>query len=51
MTVLVINGTRFLINEANVGIESYITTLLKFYPEDASVHFEEATYEDVKPIR
>ena len=49
--VMVVNGTRYLLNEDARSIDDSAKTILSVYPADASVHFEEPQMEDLLPHR
>lgn len=51
LIVMVVNGTRYLLNQDSRSIDDSVKTILDAYPADASVHFEDAQMEDLLPYR
>ena len=51
LTVMVVNGTRFLLNEDSAAIDQAAKIILSAYPPDAQVSFDSVQPEDVNPKR
>lgn len=49
LTVMVVNGTRYLLNEDASCIDQSAKIILDTYPHDAKVHFESPKHEDLFP--
>lgn len=49
LTVMVINGKRFLINEQSKASDKVCEDILEHYPSDAIVEFDSVRLADVKP--
>jgi len=47
MKVLVINGERYLINEKSKGVDKRCQEILKNFPQDATIEFDEVKWSDV----
>ena len=47
MKVLIINGERNLINEKSKGVDKRCQEILKNYPSDATIEFDEVKLSDV----
>jgi uncharacterized Fe-S center protein len=40
MTVMVVNGNRYLVNDQSKGCDEACETILKTYPSDAQIEFD-----------
>ena len=49
LTVMVVNGERYLLNEDSAAIDKDAQDILDAYPVDADVYFTEVTDADINP--
>lgn len=47
LTLMIVNGDRYLLNTASKGVDRVAEDILKQYPSDAFVDFTNPTIEDV----
>jgi len=47
MKVLIVNGKRFLINEKSKSVDKRCQEILKNFPPDATIEFDEVKLSDV----
>lgn len=46
---MVVNGTRYLLNEDSAAVDKCAKDILDAYPADADVYFTNVTDEDINP--